>query len=54
MNYKKLQNKFQAKFHITQHKDLISDGTYLNFCFAKISYMLGTLHELFLKKAKNE
>jgi hypothetical protein len=44
---------------ITQHKRFVPDGTHLNFCFAKTSFMLGTLcemlsrpedHHLYLKK----
>ncbi len=29
--------------HITQHKRFVPDGTHPNFCFAKTSFMLGTL-----------
>lgn len=31
---------------ITQHKRFVPYGTHLNFCFAKISSMLGTLSEI--------
>jgi len=29
--------------HITQHKRFVPYGTHQNFCFAKTSFMLGTL-----------
>jgi hypothetical protein len=32
--------------HITQHKRFVPNGTHPNFCFAKTSFMLGTLGEI--------
>jgi len=31
--------------HITQHKKFVSYGTHPNFCFAKTSFILGTLDD---------
>jgi hypothetical protein len=31
---------------ITQHKRFVPNGTHPNFCFAKTSFMLGTLSEI--------
>jgi hypothetical protein len=49
---------------ITQHKRFVPNGTHPNFCFAKTSYMLGTLYEIgcmrggmeniIIRKIKNE
>ena len=35
-----------AEQHITQHKRFVPYGTHPNFCFAKTSFMLGTLSEI--------
>jgi len=32
-----------AKRRLTQHKRFVPNGTHQNFCFAKTSFMLGTL-----------
>ena len=37
---------------ITQHKSFVPDGTHPNFCFAKTSFMLGTLGEI-MKEGHN-
>jgi len=34
------------QLHITQHKRFVPYGTHQNFCFAKNSFMLGTLNEI--------
>ncbi len=31
---------------ITQHKSFVPNGTQPNFCYAKTSFMLGTLSEI--------
>jgi len=40
MDYKELQNKFQAELHITQHKRFVPYRTHPNFYFAKTSFMM--------------
>jgi len=35
---------------ITQHKRFVPYGTHPNFCFAKTSFMLGTLYETAVEK----
>jgi hypothetical protein len=35
-----------GQVHITQHKRFAPYGTHPNFCFAKTSFMLGTLCEM--------
>jgi len=45
-----------AKRRITQHKRFVPYGTHPNFCFAKLSFMLGTLYAIGLQplvKSKN-
>jgi len=39
-----------AQLHITQHKRFVPYGTHPNFCFAKTSFMLGTLYEIAIQK----
>jgi hypothetical protein len=38
--------KICPPLHITQHKRFVPYGTHPNFCFAKTSFMLGTLGEM--------
>ena len=38
-----------AQLHITQHKRFVPYSTHPNFCFAKTSFMLGTLSEIALR-----
>lgn len=40
-----IRDNFVALLPITQHKRFVPYGTHPNFCFAKTSFMLGTLHE---------
>jgi len=35
-----------VQLHITQHKRFVPYGTHPNFCFAKTSFMLRTLHAI--------
>lgn len=40
--------------HITQHKRFVPYGTHQNYCFIKISFMLGTLYKIrFIKSNWN-
>ena len=41
-----------AKRRITQHKRFVPDGTHLNFCIAKTSFMLEPLCEIVLYNIK--
>jgi len=35
-----------CQLHLTQHKRFVPYGTYPNFCYAKTSFMLGTLYDI--------
>jgi len=37
---------YMATLHITQHKRFVPYGTHPNFCFAKTSFILGTLGDI--------
>lgn len=39
-----------AALPVTQHKRFVPNGTHPNFCFAKTSFMLGTLAEIAILK----
>ena len=38
--------KMFRKLRLTQHKRFVPNGTHLNFCFAKTSFMLETLGDI--------
>jgi len=51
MMYKKINAEQNGR--LTQHKRFVPYGTHPNFCFAKTSFMLGTLGEILPDEIKN-